>query len=315
MTTITCKCIEKFRDKSNNIKGYRLQDNDGNCITVSSEQLKLAIFSKQLDVINLKLTKDGKLIDLKSDSAISEKEKELLSLFKKMVYAKNLSAMGRIRLVQLMNETYNLNMEVIGYNYYTEDKREDELEISSGNLFMNVSSTSFLIYNYQISKYRGAVINEIPDEVSNFTKEAIELGYIKDITIESIRNLASFLKENECKLTYKILVTKTIDYLNNMIKLIEKHRIFKDKLQLRYEFDGCVIFEIKDTKRNTLIGLYIGTDTDGKNIGYNLNFITTDEDKRDVTISRDMSPAEFEVMLVKEINRAVSKKLDYLTKN
>lgn len=60
-----CVCIEKFRDKNNIIKGYRLQDKNGNKIDTTPEVLKAAIFSGQLDVENLKLTADGKLIDNK----------------------------------------------------------------------------------------------------------------------------------------------------------------------------------------------------------------------------------------------------------
>lgn len=74
---ITCRCIKKFRDRNGAIKGYRLQDNQGTCLDVKPDQLKMAIFSKQLDVINLKLTTDSRLIDKQEES-----DKNIANAFK-----------------------------------------------------------------------------------------------------------------------------------------------------------------------------------------------------------------------------------------
>jgi len=60
---VKCTCIEKFRDKQGRIKGYRLRDQQGKCIDVTPDNLKMAIFGKQFNVINLQLTSDGRLID------------------------------------------------------------------------------------------------------------------------------------------------------------------------------------------------------------------------------------------------------------
>ena len=60
---IQAKCIEKFRDKHNQIYGYRLQDTQGNLKDVTSDQLKQAIKNKQINIINLTLTSDNRLID------------------------------------------------------------------------------------------------------------------------------------------------------------------------------------------------------------------------------------------------------------
>lgn len=63
MEKIRCKCIDKSEDKNNNIIRYILQDEQSRCMTVQTEELKRAISSKQLDVINLKLTSDGILVE------------------------------------------------------------------------------------------------------------------------------------------------------------------------------------------------------------------------------------------------------------
>lgn len=60
---IQAKCIEKIRDKNNIITHYRLKDNEGTERVVTSQQLKQAINNGLIDIINLKLTRDNKLMD------------------------------------------------------------------------------------------------------------------------------------------------------------------------------------------------------------------------------------------------------------
>lgn len=60
---ITVKCIQKFRDEHNKIYGYRLVDLNGQTQDVASDNLKRAILDKQVQVVNLALTVDGRLID------------------------------------------------------------------------------------------------------------------------------------------------------------------------------------------------------------------------------------------------------------
>ena len=68
---IQTKCIQKFRDKSNKIYGYRLQDINGQTQDITSENLKKAIINKQINVINLTLTKDQRLV---SKEAVNNSE-------------------------------------------------------------------------------------------------------------------------------------------------------------------------------------------------------------------------------------------------
>ena len=63
---IVCKCIEKFKDANGKIYGYKLQDINGGTIDVVPKELKEAIKSKQVEVINLTLTSDNRLIDNKN---------------------------------------------------------------------------------------------------------------------------------------------------------------------------------------------------------------------------------------------------------
>lgn len=70
---ITCKCIQKFRDKNNVIYGYRLVDSNGNTRDIVPDQLKQAIKNKQVYVNNLTLTADNRLIDKSIDQPQNKK--------------------------------------------------------------------------------------------------------------------------------------------------------------------------------------------------------------------------------------------------
>ena len=60
---LQARCIRKFRDNNKQIKGYRLKDNFGKTIDVTPEQLKNAIINNKIQIVNLTLTSDGRLID------------------------------------------------------------------------------------------------------------------------------------------------------------------------------------------------------------------------------------------------------------
>ena len=71
---IQAKCIQKFRDKNNHIYGYRLQDKKGQVLDVKPDKLKQAIKNNQITIINLTLTADNRLIDIKSQHQQSDKK-------------------------------------------------------------------------------------------------------------------------------------------------------------------------------------------------------------------------------------------------
>jgi hypothetical protein len=69
---IQAKCIQKFRDNTGRIYGYRLQDLNGKTQDVTSENLKKAIKRGQINIINLTLTSDYRLIDSKYEQLQSK---------------------------------------------------------------------------------------------------------------------------------------------------------------------------------------------------------------------------------------------------
>ena len=66
---ITCRCIQKFRNKHGKIYGYKLQDSSGQIRDVTSEELKRAINDKQINITNLVLTTDGRIISKRKDTS------------------------------------------------------------------------------------------------------------------------------------------------------------------------------------------------------------------------------------------------------
>ena len=73
------KCIEKFRDKHNIIVGYRLQDSQGNIRDIKPNQLKEAMINKKIDVENLTLTSDNRLVGkLKTEKHQLSKEEAMI---------------------------------------------------------------------------------------------------------------------------------------------------------------------------------------------------------------------------------------------
>ena len=67
---IQAKCIEKIRNKNNVIEKYTLQDKTGETITVTSKQLKEAIRSGKIEIVNLQLTANGRLMDKNIEDTI-----------------------------------------------------------------------------------------------------------------------------------------------------------------------------------------------------------------------------------------------------
>lgn len=77
---ITAKCISKFRDKQGRIYGYRLQDNNGVIKDIKAENLKSAIYNKQISVTNIKLTSDNRLISCNINTSAPEVVKNIEDL-------------------------------------------------------------------------------------------------------------------------------------------------------------------------------------------------------------------------------------------
>ncbi|MBO5390179.1 MAG: hypothetical protein J6A59_18955 [Lachnospiraceae bacterium] len=68
---VQAKCVQKFRDRHGIIYGYTIEDIYGNRKDVTPDDLKNAILNKQIDIVNLKLTSDNRLINKNTDSQLN----------------------------------------------------------------------------------------------------------------------------------------------------------------------------------------------------------------------------------------------------
>lgn len=68
---IICECTQKIRDR-NKIIGYKLRDDLGAEIKIDSETLKKYIKSGQIQVINLTLTSNNRLVDKAKEVPLSK---------------------------------------------------------------------------------------------------------------------------------------------------------------------------------------------------------------------------------------------------
>lgn len=81
MAAIVCKCINKIRNGSDQIKGYVLVDEYGNTVTVEADKLKRDIRGHRIKVVNLQFDALGRLINKKEieDRPISKESNRLMN--------------------------------------------------------------------------------------------------------------------------------------------------------------------------------------------------------------------------------------------
>ena len=131
------KYIQKFRNKNNQIIGYRLQDSNGYTKDVTSDQLKQAIKNHQITIINLTLTSDNRLIDTttpqsqqKQQPKISEEQKIKDMILK----AKTLGLPVKEIPTYCKHKCYRLSQSPTQHLVYIPDD-VTRLNINSENLF------------------------------------------------------------------------------------------------------------------------------------------------------------------------------------
>lgn len=106
---IQAKCIEKFRDKQGKIIGYRLIDLNNQTQDVKADNLKYAIRDNKINVINLKLTSDNRLVD--------HNEKQLTS--KHLGPSPDIDKKSNDKYFKVAEAMYYLDQEIlrVGENY------------------------------------------------------------------------------------------------------------------------------------------------------------------------------------------------------
>lgn len=103
------KCIDKKRDKSGKIIAYKLIDKQGVAKVMSAMELKQAIKGDKLCVVNLTLTKDGRLVSKSEEQGVSKSH---------LVPFKELTATQQQKAIQIAQEKQSALHNCIAANWY-----------------------------------------------------------------------------------------------------------------------------------------------------------------------------------------------------
>ena len=153
------KYTQKFRNKNNIIIGYRIMDKNENTKDVSSEYLKQAIRQGKLEVINLTLTSDNRLINKaitqtttqQTQKTIKQSSQGIIDIDKMLPRLKLLGCVTEIDedcdhkmyLIKMSEEDYRLiipdDVTKIAYKYgYGEPTPINKVLIESSNAKLTV---------------------------------------------------------------------------------------------------------------------------------------------------------------------------------
>lgn len=249
---IQAKCIEKFRNKNNQIVGYLIEDCNGQQLRVAPDQLKMAIFSQQIKITNLKFTKDGRLIDVDNTENTVDN---------KLIQQKTQNTMS-----EPVNQLYNfLNHKYIeGIDYKNVEEVEKTLDKTTTE-FMKLISNIFPSLEVKRLDY---------------------LDTSKDVSLVSVGNQILYLTyvegEDEDGVLYTVLYN-ALGRLPNMEKLLKSLEIIKNRnsnQSISAYTLGLDILEITskftDTKYAT-VGRYINMFTATDSGGYSFEGLWEDE--------------------------------------
>lgn len=121
------KCLEKIR-MGNEVVGYKLQDSTGSIVSVPTIKLKIAMARGLIEVENLKLTVDGRIID---------KVKKVLDS-------------------RCVGEKYNEYGKVISYQLKKSNGNISNVSVEQVLLMLNKNPNA--IENIRLDPYRGIVV-------------------------------------------------------------------------------------------------------------------------------------------------------------
>lgn len=71
ITIVTCKAVKQWYDQHGKALGYTLVDCDGKTLDVTNEQIKNAMKAGKINIVNLKITADNRLIKIEENSNMS----------------------------------------------------------------------------------------------------------------------------------------------------------------------------------------------------------------------------------------------------
>ena len=206
---IQAKCIQKFRDKNNNIYGYRLIDINGQTQDVKPENLKQAIKNNQIHVVNLTLTSDNRLVDttekqLQNIKVLGQapKEPEKSYADKEMEWLKKIAT---------------ITFKGLGYTgiEYCGDGDENHEFMSNEIEAITYKSLAFELLSAPKEEYKYDYDEDIEDFESNWGLAYIMYGELKSKTVWLHLGSRTFEMD-------KYQVRKVINSKEDLISLISE---------------------------------------------------------------------------------------------
>ena len=227
---IQAKCLDKIRDKKGNIIGYKLIDKNKNEVAVKAERLKEVIKSKQVDVINLTLTSDNRLINKKpatSSKPISTPSKSSAEAILAKVrvlgypitafdtacghkcYIASLSGNTEhifiipddVKYIYKPNVALEYSYEKKLYNYIT--NIEGALKVVGGkNLVLAVSLfTNCKMRSLDLSSFNTSNVTDMREMFENCKAHSIDLSSFNTSKVTSMRRMFDQCKTNSLDLS------------------------------------------------------------------------------------------------------------------
>ena len=196
---IQAKCIQKFRDNSNKIYGYRLQDINGQTQDVKAEELKSAIRNKQIHIVNLTLTSDNRLVDKEPEKQLQNKK-----ILPSEISTKSIKVDKITSLIEHICNELGLAFNLV------------ELDIEDGEYSFKSKFKTVISGNTEV----WISANKLYLDVSLYT-EYVAIEDNTPLTKEGINKIISRIKKE-----LNILNTNASTYINNVeniIKLANHH--------------------------------------------------------------------------------------------
>lgn len=191
---ITAKCVEKVRDKNDRIVSYILVDTQGNKTIMESDELKNQMFNNIIEVVNLKLTSDGRLIDKSEDEPQSNR------------VVRNATGDELIefcRFMQLEAELHDISIMNVKSDYITINENRVQLthwktaryDIGSGNII------------------RALTVNGVGQDNGYNLVEIDQKKYteLKELVVGVACNINKEVRYNDTLCDYTIYIRESID--------------------------------------------------------------------------------------------------------
>ena len=188
------KHIDKTRNKNNQIIGYKLQDQQGNTIIVKPEVLKSAIRAKKIEVINLTLTSDNRLINTTSKTQPASKSKQVPKISEEQI--KLMFEKAKVLGYQITEiPTYCKHKCVL----ISKNENNHILYIPDDVIQLNSASGSNLAFIQHIKKLQGHIKviggHNLKDVASMFYEcqaQSLDLSSFDTCNVEDMSHMFSF---------------------------------------------------------------------------------------------------------------------------